>query len=165
MKRSGAPARHRSDHAGFSLTEILIVVAIIALLVAVSLPMYLNFLRRAEASSIVSDYHTFVNATMQYHADLSQYPPDRLPGEQVPELVPYIGDRMKMTHSRWLYDWENWINADGTPMHASTGIAYGFTVQTADLRLADALFFEYPGLLYQTQPNRYTFMIEPLEEH
>ena len=164
MRRRQRRARQASAQGGFTLVEVLVVVAIIGLLTAIAAPMYINFVRRAEAGTIVTDYHTFVICVMQYHTDMSTFPPDRLPGEQVPELKTYVGDKLKMNHARWVYDWENWINADGSPNHASTGIAYGFTVQTADLRLVEALYTEYSGPLYQTQPGRYTFMIEPITE-
>jgi prepilin-type N-terminal cleavage/methylation domain-containing protein len=155
-QRPAAVARQ----AGMSIIELLVVMAVIGMLCAILAPMYLNFVRRAEASKIVTDFHQFETFLMQYHSDFSVFPPDRQAGEQVPELRTYSGDRLKMNWSRWQYDWDNWVNPDGTPLHASTGIAYGFTVVTTDARLVEALFYEYKGDLYQTTPDHYTFMIE-----
>jgi prepilin-type N-terminal cleavage/methylation domain-containing protein len=162
MSQKAPHSRVRRSEVGMSLVELLVVMFIIAVLVTLAVPMYINFIRRGEAAKIVADFHSFETAVMQYNTDKDGFPPDRLAGQNVPELFTYLGDRIKYRGPRWQYDWENWIQADGSPLHPATGIAYGFTVETSDPRLVDALFRNFTGAFWATMPNRYTFAIVTL---
>jgi prepilin-type N-terminal cleavage/methylation domain-containing protein len=57
---------HRSNRKGFTLVEIMIVVAIIALLAAIAVPNFLRARKRSQASKILEDLRQLDNATDEY---------------------------------------------------------------------------------------------------
>lgn len=56
----------RRKHAGFTLVEIMIVVAIIALLAAIAVPGFLRARKRSQASKILNDLRMIDSAVDQY---------------------------------------------------------------------------------------------------
>src|SRR5467141_1497823 len=56
----------QTKRAGFTLVEIMIVVAIIALLAAIAVPGFLRARKRAQASKILNDLRMIVGAVDQY---------------------------------------------------------------------------------------------------
>jgi len=63
---------HRKKSAGFTLVEIMIVVAIIALLVAIALPNFLRARKRTQASAIINDLRILDAAMDQYAIDTAK---------------------------------------------------------------------------------------------
>ena len=66
------PALRR--HAGFTLIELIVVMAIVALLVSIAAPRYLLSLERAREASLRSSLQTLRAAIDQYTADRGHYP-------------------------------------------------------------------------------------------
>src|SRR6058998_2848956 len=56
----------QTKHAGFTLVEIMIVVAIIALLASIAVPGFLRARKRAQASRVLNDLRLIDNAIDQY---------------------------------------------------------------------------------------------------
>jgi prepilin-type N-terminal cleavage/methylation domain-containing protein len=61
-----------SKHAGFTLVEIMIVVAIIALLAAIAVPGFLRARKRSQASKILNDLRLIDAAVDQYAIETSK---------------------------------------------------------------------------------------------
>ena len=61
-----------SKHAGFTLVEIMIVVAIIALLAAIAVPGFLRARKRSQASKILNDLRMIDAAVDQYAIETSK---------------------------------------------------------------------------------------------
>jgi prepilin-type N-terminal cleavage/methylation domain-containing protein len=57
---------HKSNRRGFTLVEIMIVVAIIALLASIAVPNFLRARKRSQASRILEDLRVLDGATDQY---------------------------------------------------------------------------------------------------
>ena len=55
------PDRQRYDQSGFTLIEIMIVVAIIGVLAVTALPVYNNFLAKAQANACLSEIKAYSN--------------------------------------------------------------------------------------------------------
>jgi len=70
MKRKLRPLSHRRG--GFTLVEIMIVVAIIALLAALAVPGFLRARKRAQASGVLNDLRSISSAVDQYAIENSK---------------------------------------------------------------------------------------------
>src|SRR5690242_19079233 len=69
--------RDARDDAGFTLIELLVVVVIIGVLVAIAVPVYMNYRKGAADKSAQSDVRGAVSAVEQYYTDNSNvYPTD-----------------------------------------------------------------------------------------
>ena len=66
----------RRARRGFSLIELMTVMAVIGLLAALSVPRYRDMKRRAYSANVLSDFNTVRVAAYNYFADNSTYPPD-----------------------------------------------------------------------------------------
>ena len=64
--------KFHSKHAGFTLVEIMIVVAIIALLAAIAVPGFLRARKRSQASRILNDLRMIDSAVDQYAIETSR---------------------------------------------------------------------------------------------
>jgi len=68
-------ARRADDDRGFTLIELLVVVVIIGVLVAIAIPMYLNYRKGAENKSAESDVRGAISAVEQFYTEnANQYP-------------------------------------------------------------------------------------------
>src|SRR3712207_9075253 len=69
--------RHRSEE-GFTLIELLVVVVIIGVLVAIAVPVYLNYRKGAANKSASADLRGAISALEQYYTDNGNvYPADQ----------------------------------------------------------------------------------------
>ena len=59
---------------GFTLIELMIVIAIIIILAAIAIPNYLNMTKRARMSRVAGDFNTIATALEAYRVDWGQYP-------------------------------------------------------------------------------------------
>ncbi len=60
---------------GFTLMELIIVIAVIGILATIALPALKDVPRRAAESVLKSNLHTFRDVIDQYHGDKGHYPP------------------------------------------------------------------------------------------
>jgi len=65
QRRDSRP-RSRSKRNGFTLMELLIVMAIITILMLIAIPSYLNYVRYANETSAIKSIQTIVQAEVQY---------------------------------------------------------------------------------------------------
>lgn len=67
---------NRRSERGFSLVELLVTLAVLAVITAIALPMYREALLRAHISSGLNDARSMHIAFKRYHVDHSAYPDD-----------------------------------------------------------------------------------------
>lgn len=59
---------------GFTLIELMVVIAIIIILAAIAIPNYLNMTARAKKSRVASDFNAIATALESYRTDWNTYP-------------------------------------------------------------------------------------------
>jgi prepilin-type N-terminal cleavage/methylation domain-containing protein len=101
----------RKKHAGFTLVEIMIVVAIIALLAAIAVPGFLRARKRSQASKILNDLRMIDSAVDQYAIETGKK----------------TGDVVSVS------DWTNYVKKDSI-LYASGNDLFGqpYNDQTVD---------------------------------
>ena len=113
-------------HAGFTLVEIMIVVAIIALLAAIAVPGFLRARKRSQASKVLNDLRMIDSAVDQYAIETSKS----------------TGSTVAVT------DWTNYVKKDSAP-YASGQDLFGSDQpgrQPAARRRRSTVFPKFPPM-------------------
>ncbi len=149
---------------GFTMIEILVVVAIIGILANIAVPLFMKTIKRARAASVVGDFLLIRQAVFEYHRDTGLYPPDYYPGGEPRQLKPYLEGRVRWNRTDLgvKYDWDNWVRADGRPKHRHTGVLYGISVTTDNVGLVETIPEIYNGDFKYTLGKNYTFVLSPI---
>lgn len=106
----------RTINSGMTLVEILLVVAIIALLSAFIIPAINMAIRHRENSLCASHLRTAVATFEMYHSEVGNYPADKTPGEIPPEMNDYFSELniddwwSRPTELGGSWDWDNGYN-------------------------------------------------------
>jgi len=93
--------RTRNEDEGFTLIELLVVVVIIGVLVAIAVPVYLNYRKGAADKSAQSDVRAAISAVEQYYTDNGNAYPATTAGDNSAGATPSIalGATQKITLS------------------------------------------------------------------
>jgi type IV pilus assembly protein PilA len=90
----------RSNDEGFTLIELLVVVVIIGVLVAIAVPVYLNYRKGAADKSAQSDVRGSISAIEQYYTDNGNtYPPNSATALVSQTVSPIVIGGQKITLS------------------------------------------------------------------
>ena len=88
LRRSSTMRFSRSVHAGFSLIELLVVLAIVSMLTAVLLPVFWTVRGKARQSACVANLHQLGNAVAMYRQDYDGFFPYAV--DPADRFVPYL---------------------------------------------------------------------------
>ena len=104
----------------FTLVEIMVVVVIIGLLAAASLPAYRLITLRSRAASVVNDLRTFSTVFIAYSIQNGRYPDDGNPQEVPAQVAGQLPSNFtQRTPIGGVYKWNFDIPADGVPAKAA----------------------------------------------
>jgi prepilin-type N-terminal cleavage/methylation domain-containing protein len=86
------------DRRGFTIVELLIVIAVIGIIAGILIPMLLGEIQEAQATAIVEEWGLLSEAVMLYEVDagepLGPWEEEKMP----PELAPYISGEIVWSH-------------------------------------------------------------------
>ena len=162
MNTPGKNPKARSLSRGFTLVEIMIVVAIIGLLAALAIPGYLRVQRRSQNSRAVNDFRVFSAAFESYATQNGAWPANATPG-QVPAGINSNDFKVSVWQSptsiggQW-----NWDLNIVAGVEAGVSIS-NFTCSDAQLQEIDAMIDDgdlSTGLFQKVGPNRVTYILQ-----
>jgi len=127
------PGRNRSGwRAGFTMVELLTVMALIGILVGIAVPHYQGLKKRAFAASIFADVHAIRVAAMSYYTESGKFPAEAPDGQVPPEIVNHLPNGFEFSRPEYDYDWEIW-NTGGTTDLVGVKVSSGDTELIAHL--------------------------------
>jgi prepilin-type N-terminal cleavage/methylation domain-containing protein len=100
-----APDRRRDDD-GFTLLELLIVVAILGIVVNIAVPVMMNARAKGDAAKILADVDLIHDALLNYRLENGSYPRTAGWGRVPPGLAPYLPDGFEFTHGDVRYRYQ-----------------------------------------------------------
>ncbi len=145
---------------GYSLVEIMVVVAIIGLLATLGIVAYKHYRTRAYATLIGADMRLFRDALEQCVLDTRSFSVGAPAGQLSSIFAPYVRDaKFEATTAiggHWVVD----AQVDGVKL--AVGIT-GFTTSTAPIELADRLYDDgniATGRMRMLSGTKYSYVIE-----
>ena len=133
MHSTRGPRRRTS---GFTLLELIVVIAIIGILATIALPALRDVPRRAQEAALKTDLRTMRDVIDQYHADKGHYPPtlEALVEAGYLRDVPY--DPITKSRETWVVTYEE-LSEDAAPAETDGGEEPGIEdVHSGSERLA-----------------------------
>lgn len=149
----------KQRHTGFTLVEVMIVVAIIALLAAIAVPNFVHAREKSRNAAFMSDLRTASGAFHMYAIENRGYPPNAGAGVLPTGMAPYLGS-FPWVHGTPLGGRWNW---DNNLFGYRAGVAVG-NPQASDGQLneIDAKIDngDLNSGLFRTRPGGYVYIIE-----
>ena len=163
MKSKKYNTDHKNTTAckGFTLVELMIVIAIIGVLSSIAIPHFVNYRRKAQIAEAAADIKNFEKGFIAYAIDEGDFPDDShivLP--DLPKMEEYINPSVwgKTTALGGTYNWE------GPDSYPYAGISiFEHNASDQDLELLDAMLDDgdlNQGKFRLTPNDRYTYIIE-----
>jgi len=143
---------------GFTLVEILMVIAIIGILATIAIPHYIDYQLRAKAVSLTTEVKAAAQAFRTYKMENNTYPADCMPGVTPPEISSLIGNYFSTPPSiggQWDWDYQQFGITAGISV-------YDPPLSTEELQKVDRLIDDnnlFTGTFRQ-RPSGYIYVIE-----
>lgn len=134
-------SRKQHGTRAFTLVEVMVVVVIIGLLAAMSLPTYRHITLRSKATALVNDLRAYSTALVTYNLQNGHWPADSAAQQIPPEVADAIPHAFaQRTPIGGVYKWNYNVSADGITAKAAIIIeTSGSEVMTDDVDLLEMI--------------------------
>jgi type IV pilus assembly protein PilA len=120
---------------GFTLIELMIVVAIVGILAAIAIPAYIDYTIKAKLSEVSNAFDALATAVSEYHAAMGNWP--QYAGAAIDQLVALPNRRATIQYTASAAGWTTYtgtianiataVNGDTLIMNISYAQATGYT--------------------------------------
>jgi prepilin-type N-terminal cleavage/methylation domain-containing protein len=145
---------------GFTLVELLVTVAIVGILAGLAIPNMRNVTFRARATAVFGDLNAIRQATLDYNADQSAWPPDESSGTVPAGLVPFLPDGFSFQGDGYELDFENQNLPSGLPGNPNVTRMVGAAITVPDAPLNNAIVEVLGGAIVFSIGNTHTVVFD-----
>lgn len=145
---------------GWTLIELLVILAILGVLATIIMPYYWEARHRAVAATIVSDYNNVRVAALSYHATHAELPATQGWGIAPTEFAQMLPDGFNFAQGAYEYRWHLWTGGALGGEFAADGLVGGLAVRSSDGRLIKALRDTYQGRYIAATADELTLLIQ-----
>lgn len=130
---------------GFTLTELMVAMAVTVILASIAIPLYRDIVVRADATAVIAEADMIASAAYKYEVEEGGFPYPAAWGFMPPELEPHLPPGFDFTYDgRAEFQWHaTHLAAEGTGARAFDIVMIG--VRTEDQSLLRAIEQVYAG--------------------
>ena len=150
----------RSRQAGFTLVELLVVMAIVGILAGLAIPNLRTMLTRARATEVAADFEVVRVAALQYNAETQGWPAETGLGVVPGELTDHLPAGFSIQRDGYERDYERWDLPGGLPGDPGTRTLIGVSVTTDSDELGNAVAQFLGGSILFSVGNTHTVVID-----
>lgn len=144
---------------GYTIIELLVVLAIIGVLATIVLPHYWDARHRATAANIVSDYDSVRTAALSFHAFTARLPDTQGWGVLPADFKPMLPGGFSFSRGAYEYRWQLWKGADLGGEFSAHALVAGLRVRSRDARLIEAVRAVHQGRTIAITPDEVMLLI------
>ena len=145
---------------GYTIIELLVVLAVIGVLATIAMPYYWDTRYRAIAANIVSDYNSVRVASLAYHANHATLPATHEWSTVPTEFMGMLPDSSNaFARGAYEYRWYLWTGASLGGEFAAQGLVAGMGVRSSDARIIQAIRDTYQGRYIAMAPGEVTLLL------
>ncbi len=145
---------------GFTVLELLAVLAIFALLASLAVPRVGPVVSRAEATRVIGDYNAIRHAAFDVRETTGSWPAAAGDGEVPPGMTAALPTGFGFTHGGTTYRWRTWSLPDGLPGAPADTVVVAVEVTSSDAAMLVALRKLYRGPIAFGTNNRIILVVE-----